>query len=292
MGASGLSMEEQGRLDQEASKAIAAELAPMLGPGWRVEMPRQDYAYWAELVHANGMRVSVRCGGWHNAGRVTFTPQWPTYADGRKYTTPDRYRAVEWRPGGGGWTRGWSHPRDENASSWSITCSQKRTPKAMASELARRLLPAYETMHAVAVVETRATDGHTAEADIVADRLAAVAGGHVSGNARKRTGEQVYVYVPHSSIYRMKVTPQYESLSQERPCSVDLELHGLDPETAAQVLALIREAEQRAEEVQGEAARARAAELEEPAPAVRIGPVDEESEPESEPLERAATAMS
>lgn len=279
----GSSLEEQGRLDQETSRGIALALLPLMPPGWRVEMPSpaKEYAYWAYLVHRTGASIMVRVGGWRNEGRVKFQPCWPTYADGRTYSTPPRYTPTKWDG------RDWRTARMD-AEDWSITVSAKRAPKAMASELARRLLPAYEVMHAVAVEETRDTNAHTDEAGVVAKSLATVVGGSIVESSYK-THEQQHIRAPGMVVHRLRVHPHYGGARGGQPCRVDFEVHGLDPETAARCLALIREAEERADEAQGEAARARVAEL---GPGIRIGPIDEEVEPESEPLERAATSLS
>lgn len=239
--------------DVVQATALAEQLATLM-PGWHAA-PRDNLEYgWPRLVRdTDGAAILVHWGGWHNAGRVTFRPTWPRYADGTGYRTPDRYRAIEWRPGGSGWTRGWSHPQDDNASKWDITCSQKRSPEALAREIARRLLPAYEVMYEVAVAEVAATNGHTEEAGVIAQRLAGIMGVHARGHVgapwrEPRSGETVTVYVPDSSIYRMKIVPAHESVSRQQACGVDLEIHGMSPETAAKVLVLLQEREERRSE--------------------------------------------
>ena len=86
----------------------------------------------------------------------------------------------------------------------------------------------------MAAVEHRAD-----EADLVGQRLAGVVDG-VLRTRSYRTGEKVEISTPQTrAVYRLEVSPGYE----DTPVRVSFQVHGLAPEVAAQVLAIIQGAE-------------------------------------------------
>lgn len=95
-------------------------------------------------------------------------------------------------------------------------------------------------IEAESAVYVRKDDAHTMEAQRVATRIASAIGGRVGDNHSRR-GDGVHVDGEPDAIRRLLVRPAY----CENEVSVDFQVHGLDPETAAEVLATIRRAEDR-----------------------------------------------
>ena len=214
---------------------IAAHL-----PGWHVTT-EHDVSY---LVRADGARIVIPA--WRQRGRVSFVGCWPRYADGSNYyATRDRFE---------------------------ITCSETRSPEAMARDIQRRLLPGYDPAFAEALAFVEKHDGFAGDASTVARRIAAVVGGEVV--PQRRSGDAVHVRAPAASLYRLTVSPAYESTTHAREMGVSFEVHALDPETAAEVLAVIAAADARREE---EAARVRVV-----APVRVVETVDEAEDEERE----------
>jgi hypothetical protein len=186
-------------------------------PGWTVRL-RED-CEWCDLIRSDGAAICVQVGGFRNEGRVTFRGLHPKFKDGRTYS-------------GGEYVN--------------ITCSATREPKAIAKEIQRRLLPRYDHVYATALAYVTSHDERGEEAHAVASRLASIIGGTVGENKMLR-GDGVRVFGEPESVHRILVQPAYSSSSGDwgHPVRVDFEVHGLDPETASQVLQLIRESEAR-----------------------------------------------
>lgn len=258
---------------QAQSLRLASELAALL-PGYRAVPAEREYG-WARVLRDDGAGFFVRMGSrsWGD-GRVVLSPVWPQHADGRPYTTPARYHAVVRYAG----RLSWSHPQDEAATTWSITVAAGRAPKAIARDVVHRMLPAYLVMYAVALEEVATTNGHTDEAAMAGARLADVLGQSVRGRTGAyQTGERVELTALDLPLSRIHVSPAYN----DNPVRVSFEVHNLDPETAAKVFAIIREAK---EEKAPERARVMA-----DAPA-RIEIEAEEEDPDVTPALRVVSA--
>lgn len=221
---------------QAHSVALAGALASLL-PGYRALPPEREHG-WARVVREDGAGFHVIMGdrSWGD-GKVVLSPIWPDYADGQRYSTPNRYWPVERLPG----RRSWSYPitKDPAASTWSIRVAATRDPKAIARDVVNRLLPAYLVMYAVALEEVAVANGQTDEAGMVGTRLAALLGQRVQSHGSRKTGERVYLTSSDLPVSRLYVSPAYD----DNPVRVSFEVDNLDPETAAKVLALIREAQ-------------------------------------------------
>lgn len=182
----------------------------------------EDY-HWAELVRKDdGATIRINVGGYRMEGRVEFRGAWPQYRD------------KTWYSGG---------------KSVSITCDVKRKPENLAKDIQRRLLPDYDKEYAKALAYVRSHDERSVEAETTAKRMAALIGGQACEN-RCRRGDGVGIIGEPEAVRRLVVRPAYKSESFNSPLSVDFEVHGLDPETAAQVLMIIKEAEDRRERVE------------------------------------------
>lgn len=197
------------------ARELAAKLAPLL-PGWTLALhPDLEWCDWADLVRADGAAIRVKVGGWRREGRVTFYGVRPRYRDGSPCSLGD---GVE------------------------ITCDARKAPEALAKDVRRRLLPAYDAAYAAAVASVRQDDAHADEADAVAARLALTLGAQL-GDPKARRGDERRIFDTPASVYRLAVRSGYSSGLHSQPVRVDFEVHGLDPETAARVLELIAEAE-------------------------------------------------
>jgi hypothetical protein len=168
---------------------------------------------------ADGATVRVTVGGWRAEGRVTFRGCWPKFRDGTFYS---------------------------GGASESITCSQAKSPKNLAKEVVRRLLPAYEVAYARALEYVQKHDRNGREAEMVASRIAGALGLRVGEN-RYRNGGGVHLLGEPDCVRRVIVQPGYDGHEPgfSRPVSVQFEVHGLDPETAIKVLEIIQESERK-----------------------------------------------
>lgn len=204
--------------DRSAAITIARGVAPLLSGNWRAE--QLDEGECAYLVRADGAEIGLDVGGYRRDGRVAFWGLTPKYKDGTRY----------W---GGG-------PRPQ------ITCSATRSHAELAREVARRLLPQYDHAFAEALAYVTKHDASMDEAEAVAQRLAGVVGGTAGPDVygRKRHGDGVEIRgVPHA-VHRLLVRHAYHGIDAD-PVRVDFEVHGLAPQTAAEVLAVIKAAEER-----------------------------------------------
>ena len=202
----------------------AHELAPALLsflPGWVVVPPKEDQN-WAELRRtSDGATVRVVVGGWRQEGRVVFRGAWPAFRDGRVYY---------------------------GGKSISITCNARRAAKTLAAEFIRRFLPLFDPEHAKAIEYVQQHDTYEEEAEQVAARLARSLGGRVHEGYRG-LGEGFTIIDEPEPVRRLKVRPAHDKPGEMyyNAVCVDFEVHGLDPETASQVLHIIQEAQRRPE---------------------------------------------
>lgn len=196
------------------ARILARGIVPHL-PGWHVRASGDDFAWgsWAELGREDGACIRITVGGYKAEKRVTFRGHAPDYEDGN--------RTFAWGSG-----------------SPTITCNVERSPESMAKDILRRLLPVYDPKYAEALAYVRKSDANAREAQMVAERIAGTIGGSVGPN-RARFGDGVAIHEEPDAVRRLQVRAAYN----ENPCAVDFEVHGLDPEVAARVLTIIREAE-------------------------------------------------
>jgi hypothetical protein len=225
------SVEERGL----AAFSLAQEIARIM-PGWVARPPGERY--WTARIErpADGGAISITVGDRLARGRVVFRPSWPTYSDGRQYSTPARPCK---HPKPFADARSCSDCMHHSWKRWEITVAETRTPQAMVREIERRLLVDYDVSMREARVQMAAVERRADEADLVGQRLAGIVEGIVRTRSY-RTGEKVEVSTPHTrAVYRLEVSPGYE----DTPVRVAFQLHGLAPEVAAQVLAIIQDAE-------------------------------------------------
>lgn len=229
---------------------LAVSLLPFFA-GWTISACPYDSAHWCDLLRSDGARLRVYAGnaGWVAEGRVEVVGIFPRTKDGQ---------SVE------GWRE--SAPK--------ITCAQSRGAKALAAEIARRLLPAYLARfdHLKSVVAQK--DSTADEADVVTARLVSQLGDGASTSREKSyTGDTRKIWAKLGGVYRLGVRPDSDGVC------VDMELHGVAPETAAAVLAIIQEAEARS--------NAEPVRVETPASVSRESETDVDEELETvEPLRR------
>jgi hypothetical protein len=186
----------------------------MIGPArWtarRHETNDETGQRYAELVRLeDGAELGVTLGGYRSEGRVTFRAHWPRYKDGRAYT-PREYL--------------------------SITCDAGRDPKALARDIARRLLADYDPAHRKALDEVRASDAAAGVAWRAAERIARAVGAELPGpHNLPGNGAAVPLHGGPSAVYGLKVHPPYEAT----PVRVSFEVHDLDEQTALEILAIV-----------------------------------------------------
>lgn len=191
-----------------------AEKLQQLLKGWVVCPPKEGET-WADLIRGDGARIRITVGGYRMDGRITFRGCWPQYQDGTIYS--------------GGATP-------------SITCAQGTSIEGMVRHVMRRLLPEYDPVYAEAHHYVSRRDARSAEAEIVAHRIAGTIGACVGRNNSRR-GDGVSIVDEPEVVRQLVVRPAYDGVDGERGPSVDFAVHGLDPETAARVLEIIRAAE-------------------------------------------------
>jgi len=196
---------------------IAVSLLPFFA-GWTIAACPYDSAHWCDLVRSDGATVRVYAGraGWVPEGRVEIAGVFPRTKDGQ---------AIYGEP----------PPK--------ITCSIARGAKTIAAEIARRLLPEYLARfdHLKAIVTKQ--NENADEADVIAARLVAQLGeGAKTERAKTYTRDVRKIWSSLEGVYRLQVRPAYGEQAPE----VDMELHGIAPETAAAILSVLQEAEARA----------------------------------------------
>lgn len=203
------------------SLELAAKLLPFF-PGWLLKPSPYEYGEFADLVRcADGASVRVTVGkkyGWTAEGRVMFAGVTPSYRNGERLYLRSK------RP--------------------EITCRVDREPEKLANEIKRRLLPAYDPYYAEAVATVRTDTENQEEIAAIANRLIAAIG---SDDAKVEPGHHLYsndiqIFNRVMSLGKISIAPR-NGVHEEPEVSFDV--RGIDPETAAQVLQLICEAEDR-----------------------------------------------
>lgn len=208
--------------NREATVKLVAGIVAHLR-GWKAVLPPQPEDEWTrdwvDLVRADGATIRVKVGGFRLAGRVSFYGIFPNYRDGSGYT-PDREERVL------------------------ITCSATRDPAAIAKDVQRRVLPKYLKAFKRALAYVRETDRRSDEGDGIAHRIADIFGGEVEGSASAHH-RPIHIRNAPGAVCRLSVQPSYSYRpdGEEHPASVSFEVHHLDPERAARVLAIIAEAD-------------------------------------------------
>ncbi len=200
---------------------LARAIAPLL-PGTWIAVPADGHDDWADLEEQKGPVVRVRIGrtaGWAPPGKVSFLGLWPDREDG---------------------TRGWRstpHPR--------VACSEKRSPKAIAGDVARRLLPAYLPAWRQALSDVRHADASKREARLAGARLAVTLGpGASSCPMDSSHDDRVRVRAGDMQVQRVIVKPAWRGRDGDYPAAVSFEVD-TDPETASRIFELLREAGER-----------------------------------------------
>lgn len=186
-------------------------------PGWVMRELPEGYECAEMVRESDGATIRVNAGGYRLDGRVEFRGCWPKYKDGSVYS---------------------------GGPSEAITVTDKKTPEAMAKDILRRLLPVYGPKYAEAHAYVRGHEARSEEAMVTATRMAALIGAE-AGENKCRRGDGVSIWNEPEPVRRLLVRPAYNGVLGVSPVSVDFEVHGLDPDTAAQVLMLIKEAEDR-----------------------------------------------
>jgi len=201
---------------------IAQEIAAELG-GAITQMRPDMSPFMLSLpkIHPNA-KLLLSFGGYRLAGRLVVRRIYPQELDGNaamgpNYLTSDR-RAIYGNPDS------------------SISVSYERTPKAIARDITRRLLPLFgELLTELEAVRASMVDRKLKRAEIY-NRVSAAAGSsdHLRSDAYAlaRNFEFYEYHGGHGSI-KGRVSHDH---------SVDLELGGLTPEIACAVITLVRSA--------------------------------------------------
>ena len=167
------------------------------------------------------MRIG-RTAGWAPPGKVSFLGLWPDREDG---------------------THGWRstpHPR--------VACSEKRSPKSIAGDVTRRLLPVYLPAWRQALSDVRHADASKREARLAGARLAATLGPGASScpmdsshddRVRRQNGEP-----RRSGSASDTRSPAWRGRDGDYPAAVSFEVD-TDPETASRIFELLREVGER-----------------------------------------------
>ena len=165
---------------------------------------------FAELVRLDdGAELGVTVGGYRQEGRATFRAHWPKYRDCQVYS-----------------------PREH----LSIACSAGRNPKALASDIERRLLSDYDPAYRKALDDVRASDAAARIAWGAAERIAQAVGATLPGSHHlSRNGAAVQLHGGPSEVYGLKVHPPCD----DGPVRVSFDVNDVDEQTALEVLALI-----------------------------------------------------
>lgn len=205
--------------DIDAARRIAMAIAPTLGADWSVFEGDEEWRDWVDLRRSDGATIRVTVGGWKQEGRVVFRGMWPRFADGSAYY------------GGKG---------------VSITCADSRPVTELVREVRRRFLPAYDHEYAKALAYMTERDSAASEARAVAARISDSIGASL-GPDHTRRGDGQAIWNEPGTVRRLRVQPRYTSTVSDhhRDVAVSFEVHDLDPETAGEVLALIKAAEGR-----------------------------------------------
>lgn len=205
---------EPTRSEPTAYELAASIAQQMTGPArWiarRRETMDDQGKRFAELVRLeDGAELGVNVGGYRQEGRATFRAHWPKYRDGQVYSAREQL---------------------------SITCSAGRDPKALASDIERRLLTDYDPAYRKALDEVRASDAAAGIAWRAAERIAQAVGATLPGSHHlPRNGAAVQLHGGPSEVYGLKVHPP----CNDGPVRVSFDVNDVDEQTALELLALI-----------------------------------------------------
>ena len=181
-------------------------VASELGGGWTADPGMEEWML--SLVRDDGARLHVRVGGYKNEGRISFSGSFPKFADGQQYYSRETFK---------------------------ITVSTSRSTATIAREIKSRLLDAgYEVEMAKALADIAQSNAGAVAGLACAKVVASAAGGFAEPTSR--VGESVKVSTDIDGVRAIRVSPAYTDHAPE----VSFELHGLSPEVAAAVLALVR----------------------------------------------------
>jgi len=206
---------------QKAAHDMVVALLPLLPRGWRAELGTGDWCTHTDLVREDGARLRCEVSPWRQAGRAVFHGVRPRHRNGNFASAGDMPK---------------------------VTVSAARSPKQIAGELRRRLLPAFDLAHAAAAKAVSFEDDANEEARLVARRIAEDIGAVVAA-PNGRNSDEVHLRRVPDAVARLRVQPAFESGIYSKDVRVSFEVHGLDPERAARVLQIIAEAD--AERVDG-----------------------------------------
>jgi hypothetical protein len=154
--------------DNKTTLELAREIARYLGPGWTVEtitydaLTHHDRAY---LNHRDGWQLYMVNGGSHSYRT----------RDPRRLDISGRYRRQDW----------YNMTRDQAPA---ITVAKERGPAAIAREIARRLIPRYETFYGNLEAAYAHYDQTRADEMAAMDLIAETVHGRTNNRAERGSG--------------------------------------------------------------------------------------------------------
>jgi hypothetical protein len=181
--------------------AVVQQVALHLGPPWKFNQLGEPSHWRFEIIDGQG-RSLVFC---HD-------------------TRADRFRI------GGAFPRDW--PRPHSGDYRNIGISAARSPKAIAADVSRRLLPQYLAAFEQAAQRHREERVEEERLELVQQALARVTGGRVVSHGQRSGRGAVFFEGGKAEVWSFG--------------RVDLELRDLTPETAIQIAALASKWEEQA----------------------------------------------
>lgn len=207
--------------EREKAERIARSVAAHL-KDWTVEAEEGHWGVY--LVHPCGARIFVTTARHAARGRVVFSGCAPKHKNGQS--------------DGWGWT--WDPKRKTTVSNrLEVTCAATRDPKAIASEVERRLIPRFLDAWRAAAAKVDTEDTALEDMITTAKRIATVLDvGFTSESARRpKRGDGIYLYP--TLVERFVVHAARDTVDGYHPTSVEMRLSDVRPETAVAIIRML-----------------------------------------------------
>lgn len=192
---------------QALTREVAGVLAQATGDAWTYVERDDTYTHVGRIARADGPVVFVHGPSYQHKGKLSITGDYPRDAEGQ-------YVYVDWD--------------DRQAGAPSIGVGEGRGAKVVASEIARRFLPAYLDRYAKVAERVAASNAHDEARKALADRLAAAIG---TTARHDRGGSEVSVSVNNDG--------GYGDVHVSSGNSVSIDLRSVTPEVAEAVLRVV-----------------------------------------------------
>lgn len=192
-------------IPRDLAHTLARAVAPLLGDEWRHVPPRDgDTTYpTAFIAGPEGRELAFHVKSWGaDAGKVSIHGNYPTRDADGDYVSAEKLTE--------------------------ISVNSTRGSVAIAQEIKRRLLPAYEAAFSAAVARIAERNAYLSGRDALGARLAAAAGPAVGS---------------HTGL-RGKISIWAEPMWGDVTCSDDsvaIDVHGLSPDLAERIIRMIAE---------------------------------------------------